>query len=245
MNHIFISHSHEDNDFAENLQNRLREADLTAWRDTDIAGGEDWREEIDRAIKEAFTLLVVMTDEAKRSEYVAYEWAFALGNRVKVVPILLQQTTLHPRLESLQYLDFTNRRARPWETLITLLRELEHSAPFRRQADSNHPEVPAELELGYDERKSRLPDSQKAILQYLEEESLRRASVPQDDFESKFGSQVKSIYWRLECLYLLGFVEKEVTNFRQTTPIYNYRLSSRYREWLSKFPVIDKPNKQS
>jgi hypothetical protein len=237
MNHIFISHSHEDNDFAENLQNRLREADLTAWRDTDIAGGEDWREEIDRAIKEAFALLVVMTDEAKRSEYVAYEWAFALGNRVKVVPILLQQTTLHPRLESLQYLDFTNRRARPWETLITLLSELRHSAPLRRQADSNHPEVPAELELSYDERKSRLPDSQKAILEYIEEESLRRASVPQDDFESRFGSQVKSIYWRLECLYLLGFVEKEVTNFKQTTPRYNYRLSSCYREWLSKFPV--------
>ena len=111
MNHIFISHSHEDIDFAENLHSRLTQAGFTVWRDTGIRGGEDWRREIDEAIKGAFVLIVMMTPEAKASEYVTYEWAFAWGAGVKVIPILLKTTELHPRLESLQYLDFTNRNA--------------------------------------------------------------------------------------------------------------------------------------
>jgi hypothetical protein len=129
MNQVFISHSHEDSDFAENLHNKLTQAKFTVWRDTGIRAGEDWRREIDLAVKESFALVVVMTPEAKASEYVTYEWAFAWGAGVKVIPVLLKTTDLHPRLESLQYLDFTNRGARPWDTLVELLREAELAKP--------------------------------------------------------------------------------------------------------------------
>jgi hypothetical protein len=61
MNHIFISHSHEDSDFADVLHHKLSQARFTVWRDIAIRGGEDWRREIDQAIKEAFALIVVMT----------------------------------------------------------------------------------------------------------------------------------------------------------------------------------------
>jgi hypothetical protein len=125
MNHIFISHSHEDSDFAEVCKNKFAEAGLTALTDADIRGGEDWRKEIDRGIQEADALVVVVTPEAKNSEYVTYEWAFARGTGVEVGPILLKDTKLHPRLESLQYLDFTNRVARPWDKLIKRLGEAE------------------------------------------------------------------------------------------------------------------------
>ena len=87
------------------------------------------------------------------------------------------------------------------------------------------------LELSFSARKERLPASQKAILDYLEAESKGRASVPQQDFEAKFASQVKSIYWRLEALCYMGFVAKEVTNYRDSTPTFNYRLSDEYYEW--------------
>lgn len=129
MNHIFISHSHEDSDFAEVCQARLKQAAFTGWRDVGIRGGSDWRREIDQAIKEAIAVIVVMTPEAKASEYVTYEWAVAWGAGVKVIPILLKETQLHPRLESLQYLNFTSRTARPWDDLIIVLRETESSRP--------------------------------------------------------------------------------------------------------------------
>jgi hypothetical protein len=121
MNHIFISHSHADRDFAEILHEKLAEEGFAVWRDTGIRGGEDWRREIDQAIQGAFAIIVMMTSEAKASEYVTYEWAFALGAGVKVIPILLKRTELHPRLESLQYLNFTDRSAWPWDKLVESL----------------------------------------------------------------------------------------------------------------------------
>jgi hypothetical protein len=136
MNHIFISHSHEDSDFSEILESRLSHAGHTVWRDIGIRGGEDWRNEIDEAIKEAFALIIVVTPSAKASEYVTYEWAFAWGAEVKVIPIMLKETELHPRLESLKYLDFANRNARPWDALIELLGEAETSAPRGEKRES-------------------------------------------------------------------------------------------------------------
>ena len=130
MSHVFISYNQEDSDFSEILHNKLHQAEFTVWTDlSGLRGGDDWRREIDQAIKDAFALIVIMTPTSKDSEYVTYEWAFAWGAGVKVIPILLKKTVLHPRLESLQYLDFTNRHARPWDTLVKLLQEAEASKP--------------------------------------------------------------------------------------------------------------------
>jgi hypothetical protein len=123
MSHIFISHSHADSDFAEILHNRLIDKGFDVWRDTGIIPGKDWRDEIDRAIKEASALIVIITPQSQASEYVTYEWAFAWGARVPVIPLLLKKTELHPRLETLQYLNFTDRNIRPWDDLFALLQK--------------------------------------------------------------------------------------------------------------------------
>jgi len=101
---------------------------------------------IDLAIKNAFALVVIMTPEAKASEYVTYEWAFAWGVGIRVIPIMLRSTQLHPRLDALQYLDFTNVKSRPWDKLIEEVKAASkapltysvniplNSPPFIRQA---------------------------------------------------------------------------------------------------------------
>lgn len=120
---VFISHENDDGDFAEVLKLKLEKMGIDAWTDVDrLRVGDDWRQEIDDAIRKSSAVIAVMTPRAKESEYVTYEWAFAWGGGVKVVPIMLKPTQLHPRLESLQYLDFTNRRARPWSRLIEELK---------------------------------------------------------------------------------------------------------------------------
>lgn len=122
---FFISHSKEDGDFAENLKNRLKEKGFLGWIDTDVLeAGVDWRQEIDDAILGSKGVILILSPESKKSEYVTYEWAFALGLGLKIVPLLLKETPIHPRLEVFQYLDFTNRRARPWDRLLFLLREV-------------------------------------------------------------------------------------------------------------------------
>ena len=108
MQHVFISYQHEDIDFAENVIGRVEKAGFSTWTDDKLHAGDEWREMIDIAIKNAFALIVIMTPEAKSSEYVTYEWAFAWGVGVKVIPLMLRSTQLHPRLEALQHLDFTS-----------------------------------------------------------------------------------------------------------------------------------------
>jgi hypothetical protein len=122
---FFICHDHDDGDFAEILKLRIGEAGYSAWIDTDrLRPGADWRAEIDEGIRAASALIVVMTPKARRSDYVAYEWAFALGVGVQVIPLVLKPTPLHPRLELLQGLDFTNRTSRPWGQLLLALRQI-------------------------------------------------------------------------------------------------------------------------
>lgn len=130
---VFISYQRENVDFAENVANRIRVAGFAAWADVNIRSGEEWEKEIDRALKDSFALIVIMTPRAKASEYVNYEWAFAVGAGIKVIPIMLEPTEPHPRLGTLQYLDFTNVRTRPWERLIEEVRDAEQVYQCSRQ----------------------------------------------------------------------------------------------------------------
>lgn len=118
----FISHSKVDGDFAELLQLRLEKEGLEAWVDTDrLDPGVDWRQEIDDAIRQSRAVIAVMSPDARESEYVTYEWAYAWGCGTRIIPLMLRQTPLHPRLATLQYLDFSNRVSRPWSKLLDAL----------------------------------------------------------------------------------------------------------------------------
>ncbi len=124
MKQVFISYQHEDGDFADILISKVKEAGFITWIDADqLRAGTDWREGIDHAIKDACALIVIMSPAAKASEYVTYEWSFAWGVGIKVIPVVFRHTPLHPRLETLQYLDFTIRTARPWDRLLETVKE--------------------------------------------------------------------------------------------------------------------------
>jgi hypothetical protein len=124
---VFISHSHNDADFAELLKLHLEKNKIECWMDNErLKIGQDWREEIDSGISKSKAIIVIMTPEARKSEYVTYEWAYAWGKGIKVFPIMLTQTSLHPRLESLQYMDFTNRVTRPYDELVERIKEIKN-----------------------------------------------------------------------------------------------------------------------
>ena len=126
MPHIFVSYCREDADFAQILEGKIGESGFTTWRDLNLNAGDDWRAEIDEGIKDALAVVVVMSPNSRNSPYVNYEWSFAMGSGVPVVPVLLKLSIadLHPRLGMLQWLDFSNYLARPWEKLAESLRVL-------------------------------------------------------------------------------------------------------------------------
>lgn len=139
--HVFVSYKHEEQDFVEMLIRQLEAAGFPVWIDTEqLRAGENWREQINFAIQDSFALILVISPDAKRSEYVTYEWAFAQGAGIKVIPLLLKPTDkLHPQLDMLQYLDFTDRARPPWDKLLRRLWELQgeqqpHSVVVARDA---------------------------------------------------------------------------------------------------------------
>ncbi len=141
MAHVFISYAHDDVDFVALLKSELEKAGYSTWIDNErLRAGEDWRLGIDDAIKSSIALIAVMSKEAYQSQYVTYEWAFALGLGITVIPLMLRKTSLHPRLEVLQYLSFDGRTNRPWNKLFEQLNEvMTNFAPSRIQVAQNAP----------------------------------------------------------------------------------------------------------
>ncbi len=125
--HVFISYKHEEKAFADMLVHQLKTAGFDIWLDDErLRAGENWREAINFAIQDSFALIFIITPEAKLSEFVTYEWAYAQGAGVKVIPVMLHPTpNLHPQLELLQYLDFTDQARPPWDKLIRRLYEIQ------------------------------------------------------------------------------------------------------------------------
>ena len=117
---IFISYHHGDEDFAEVLRSKVSaDGTLAAWTFRErLRAGDDWRHEIDQALRMSAALVHVMTPEAAESQYVTYEWSYAMGLGTPVIPVLLRPTKLHPKLSALQHVDFTRTSHRPWAALM-------------------------------------------------------------------------------------------------------------------------------
>jgi HEAT repeat protein len=144
MRHVFVSYCREDADFAHILEEKIRQNELGAWRDQALSAGEDWRAEIDAAIREALAAIVILSPASIRSAYVNYEWAFSRGSGIPVIPILLEAVdgALDPRLKALKCLDFTGHAAGPWDSLIQSLRDLQDALrPTTVQAPRDAPPV--------------------------------------------------------------------------------------------------------
>ncbi len=119
MAEVFISYASKDAIFADLTKMKLKEAGIRVWLDHgELRGGEEWRDSIDNGIASADVMLIILTPKSCDSPYVTYEWGFALGQGKKVIPILLEDATIHPRLEVLQYLDFRDPRSGPWNELF-------------------------------------------------------------------------------------------------------------------------------
>jgi formylglycine-generating enzyme required for sulfatase activity len=92
---VFLSHAHEDADFAQRLARDLREAGLSVWMTPDsIQPGEQWVSAIDRGLSESGVFVVALTPNAVRSRWVKKETQWAVQaeqqDRVRLFPLLVQ-----------------------------------------------------------------------------------------------------------------------------------------------------------
>lgn len=105
MKHIFISYSPKDSRHMANMQDQLLRIGYKPWIDPNPRPGQDWRFEIDDAIRASDAMIVIVTPASVDSVFVTYEWSLALGSGIPVIPVKFAPGKMHPRLNTLEQFD--------------------------------------------------------------------------------------------------------------------------------------------
>jgi hypothetical protein len=122
MTQIFISYSRKDTAFVRRLAGDLEKAGYSIWWDvSDLRGGDDWVRLIPEAIEKSDYFIVVLSPNSTASEWVRREYTQALSLRKKVIPIMLERTTVPFSLNTINFLDFTSEAAYPENVKALLL----------------------------------------------------------------------------------------------------------------------------
>lgn len=121
---VFISYSHRDGFFADLLRYKLAERKIPVALDIDyLIPGEKWKAGIDYEIDRCSIVLLVLSSNSKESEYVMYEWAYAMGLSKTIVPVLIESIDdLHPKLQELEnFRGLIDRKNAHWEQLYEII----------------------------------------------------------------------------------------------------------------------------
>lgn len=96
---VFVSYSHADSELVLAELQKLQTAGFRIWYDEGINPGNDWPEEIARALDCSSLFLVFITPRSVASTNVQNEINFALNRRKSFLAVHLEETTLPAGLE--------------------------------------------------------------------------------------------------------------------------------------------------
>lgn len=136
MLHVFISYNRGDAQKCVSLAEYLeKRANLKCWYDTrDIEIGKDWFDEINHNLEQAFAVIVIVTPKSLDSPYVTYEWSWALGHGLEVIPIqfgkLRKKDRTHPLLILKEVKSWDNQTTR--KSTVDVLVRHQHESPLVR-----------------------------------------------------------------------------------------------------------------
>lgn len=76
---IFVSHSHQDNDWCRPFVEALKAVGYDVWYDeTGLTGGDEWLDSIQREVENREVFLLILTPEAWDSKWVQREFKSAI-----------------------------------------------------------------------------------------------------------------------------------------------------------------------
>ncbi|MBZ0290821.1 MAG: toll/interleukin-1 receptor domain-containing protein, partial [Anaerolineae bacterium] len=157
MSHVYISYAHDDREFANSLKGDLDAAGFETLLDIDrLVRAEFWQEVTDLHIRQASAVITILSPAASLSACCNYEWAFALGLRIPVIPILLKRTPVHLRLETVQRWDFTNPAVRPIDKLVDQVKRIQSASAPTHEAEPERGILPLLDDLYSEDRDLRL-----------------------------------------------------------------------------------------
>ncbi|MFT6099930.1 MAG: hypothetical protein ACJAYF_002480 [Arenicella sp.] len=139
---IFLSYSHQDQKYADNISKHLTEAGHEVWQDKlNLKVGDNLIEKVSVGIKKAQAVIVIVSENSRKSKWVMHEIsALALGDLSskdrRVIPVLVDSSTVPSYLSKFLYVDLNKGIDAGIYSLINALHETEES-PQRRESSEN------------------------------------------------------------------------------------------------------------
>jgi formylglycine-generating enzyme required for sulfatase activity len=121
MADIFISYSRKDQAYVRELTSFLENEGLSVWVDDRINHGDRWWRTIVANIRECAAMVVVMTPESEKTDWVEKEYLFAKKENKPLFPLLLEGDCF-PFFVNQQYHDVRDGRLPPKKFIERLLR---------------------------------------------------------------------------------------------------------------------------
>lgn len=88
MSKLFLSYCRKDVRLARTLENALRERRLLVWRDErSIEPGQRWAGQIEGSLRASRGVVVLVSSASVKSQWLTYEYAFAVGARLPVIAV--------------------------------------------------------------------------------------------------------------------------------------------------------------
>lgn len=117
---VFISYGRADKPYAARLAESLERAGVHVWYDHAMVAGTRWADAIEREIIDCTAVVVLMTEGARASDWVAREVNLAEQKSKVVVPLLLSGEAWFT-LNNIHYIDVRDGRL-PGQELVERLR---------------------------------------------------------------------------------------------------------------------------
>lgn len=227
--HVFMSYSRRDDVVMRRVVSFLRKQGIKVWVDNErlTPGTPIWEEEIEKAIKGASAIVVVLSPDSKGSEWVRREISLADQYRKRVFPVLVggdEETSITLRLINRQFVDIRENEdvgLGSLETALSIyLQELstqEEKAKIevqrlaREKARQEAAEkAEREIKEGIEKEKVRHEANEKAL---REKERLNAARTAKNELAEQrfaksvaFVSQIKQRLTTLPKSIITGFV---------------------------------------
>ena len=130
---IFMSYSRRELGFVDDLVRKLEGEHYTVWLDyRALIPGSPWNVQIEKGLKDADTVLLVVSKAALASEYVALEWRHFLETKKRVILLIFEAVDLPKELEIYEWVDFRSSYQAGLDELFSQLKQPiqeEHPVP--------------------------------------------------------------------------------------------------------------------
>lgn len=149
--HAFLSYSHSDTNIMRRIRGDLSDAGLNVWTDESLVPGTaSWKNAIEEAIQNTVTLVVLLSPDAKHSDWIEKEIDYARACNVKVLPILIRGTdeisAVPFELINVQRIDLRESYGIGIERLIETIKDSGDTDDFSPALLHSTPQAGASLE---------------------------------------------------------------------------------------------------